>query len=318
MPVLRRKDFTEKPLMKFLLMLIGMALSITILILSIVTVTSIYKDNNSYTSAPKYLIWIFAAVGLMSIVFFLKMRTKINLFKCIVLLILNAVIGIMTYFATDNPMLFIVTAGIYCLTVIFSRILNILIRPTVRSVILNILIISSLILVGYGFFKDSFSSGTFDLEASVPTIITFECVVVAIVSVAEATEMVLSSLKLKVLAKVIASTFSLEILFGLLTMIAIFSFILTRVETVAATGEAWSYGDALWYCFAVVTTVGFGDIVANSQIGRILTVVLGVYGLIVVAVITSIIVNFYNETAGRRDSSELKQIKREEERNINQ
>lgn len=308
MPVIRRKDFTERPLMKFLLMFVGMALSITILILSIITVTSIYQDNNSYTSAPKYLIWIFAAVGLMSIVFFLKMRTKINLLKCIVLLVLNATIGIMTFFANENPYLFIATAGIYCLTVIFSRVFNIFIRPSVRSVILNLLIIASLVLVGYGFFKDSFVGGSFDLEGSLPTIITFECVVVAIVSVAEATEMVLAHLKLKVLAKVIASTFSLEILFGLLTMIAIFSFILTRAEV------GWTYGDALWYCFSVVTTVGFGDIVAETQLGRILTVILGVYGLIVVAVITSIIVNFYNETAGRRDASELKHIEKEVKR----
>lgn len=312
MPVIRRKDFTERPLMKFLLMLIGMALSITILILSIITVTSIYRDNNSYTAAPKYLIWIFAAVGLMSIVFFLKMRTKINLFKCIVLLVLNAAIGVMTYFANENPYLFIATAGVYCLTVIFSRIFNIFVRPTARSVVLNLLIIASLVLVGYGFFKDSFTNGEFDLENSLPTIITFECVVVAIVSVAEATEMVLAHLKLKVLAKVIASTFSLEILFGLLTMIAIFSFILTRAETNVVTGEPWSYADALWYCFSVVTTVGFGDIVANSQLGRILTVILGIYGLIVVAVITSIIVNFYNETQGKRDAAEFRQIKKEE------
>lgn len=309
MPVTKKKDFTERPLMKFILMLIGMALSITILILSIVTVTSIYRDNSSYTNAPKYLIWIFASVGLMSIVFFMKMRTKINLFKCIVLLVVNAAIGVMTYFAADNPYLFIATAGAYCLTVIFSRVLNIFVRPSVRSVILNLLIVASLVLVGYGFFKDSFISGEFDIDSSLPTIITFECVVVAIVSVAEATEMVLSQLKLKVLAKVIASTFSLEILFGLLTMIAIFSFILARTET------DWTYGDALWYSFSVVTTVGFGDIVAQTQLGRILTVILGIYGLIVVAVITSIIVNFYNETAGKRDAAEFKQISKEEKEN---
>ena len=62
-----------------------------------------------------------------------------------------------------------------------------------------------------------------------------------------------------------------------------------------------------------MTTIGFGDFAATSLIGRILTVFLGIYGLIVVAVITSIIVNFYNETAGKKDSKELKEISDDED-----
>ena len=41
------------------------------------------------------------------------------------------------------------------------------------------------------------------------------------------------------------------------------------------------FGDALWYCFAIVTTIGFGDISAVSVPGRILSVILGFYGIIV-------------------------------------
>ena len=54
-------------------------------------------------------------------------------------------------------------------------------------------------------------------------------------------------------------------------------------------------GDALWYCFAVVTTIGFGDFTAVTLTGRVLSVILGLFGIVLVAVITSIIVNFYNE-----------------------
>jgi uncharacterized membrane protein (DUF106 family) len=39
------------------------------------------------------------------------------------------------------------------------------------------------------------------------------------------------------------------------------------------------------------------------------------YGLVVVAVITSIVVNFYNETSGKHDQKELKEIQKEEENN---
>ena len=69
-----------------------------------------------------------------------------------------------------------------------------------------------------------------------------------------------------------------------------FSFAFTYVEQSMPT-----YSDALWYCFAIVTTIGFGDITATSSVGRILSIILGIYGIIVIALITSIIVNFYNE-----------------------
>ena len=57
-----------------------------------------------------------------------------------------------------------------------------------------------------------------------------------------------------------------------------------------------SFENALWFCFATVTTIGYGDVTAATGLGRILSVILGVYGIIVVALITSIIVNFYSET----------------------
>ena len=62
------------------------------------------------------------------------------------------------------------------------------------------------------------------------------------------------------------------------------------------TDEAFtSFWDALWYCFAVVTTIGFGDLTPTTDVGRLLSVILGLYGIVVVALITSIIVNFYGE-----------------------
>jgi hypothetical protein len=81
-----------------------------------------------------------------------------------------------------------------------------------------------------------------------------------------------------------------EILSGLAVLIMCFSFAFTYLEE-----SMTEYSDALWYCFAIVTTIGFGDITATSDVGRILSVILGIYGIIVVALITSIIVNFYNE-----------------------
>ena len=103
-------------------------------------------------------------------------------------------------------------------------------------------------------------------------------------------EIAFSRIKLSILRKILLKTYAAEILFGLLLLMVAFSIVLPSVEF--EIGDFW---DALWYCFAIVTTIGFGDYTAVSIPGRIISVILGIYGLIVVALLTSIIVNFYNE-----------------------
>ena len=73
-----------------------------------------------------------------------------------------------------------------------------------------------------------------------------------------------------------------------------------------------SFGDGLWYCFAVVTTIGFGDIAAGSLAGRILSVILGIYGIIVVSLITSIIINFYTEVKNDKEETDGQQVDEEQ------
>ena len=100
----------------------------------------------------------------------------------------------------------------------------------------------------------------------------------------------ISQMKLNVLLNIIRETYVLEILLGLMLMIIACSSVFTTLEP-----NMTDYWDALWYSFALVTTIGFGDITASTMIGRALSVFLGMYGIIVVAIITSVIVNFYGE-----------------------
>ena len=105
-----------------------------------------------------------------------------------------------------------------------------------------------------------------------------------------------SQIKMDVLRKILKKTYALEILLGLLMLIIAFSIVLPQFEFGIPT-----FWDALWYCFAIVTTIGFGDFSAVTIPGRIISVILGVYGIVVVALITSIIVNFYSETKNTAD-----------------
>ena len=56
-----------------------------------------------------------------------------------------------------------------------------------------------------------------------------------------------------------------------------------------------TYGEAVWYCYAVATTIGFGDVIAEYLLSRILSVVLSITAVLVIALVTGVIVNYYNE-----------------------
>lgn len=111
-----------------------------------------------------------------------------------------------------------------------------------------------------------------------------------------------SRIKIDVLRKIVKKTYAAEILFGMLMLIVAFSIVLPQFDPGIP-----SFADALWYCFAVVTTIGFGDFTTATLPGRAISVVLGLYGIIVVALITSIIVNFYNETKDTADPDETEE-----------
>ena len=102
--------------------------------------------------------------------------------------------------------------------------------------------------------------------------------------------------KMKLLLNILVKTHAFDALVGLMAFIIAFSFMIPVVEP-----NITNFWDAMWYCFTVVTTIGFGDFYATTVVGRILTVVLGIYGIVVVAILTSVVVNFYNEVSKDKD-----------------
>lgn len=55
------------------------------------------------------------------------------------------------------------------------------------------------------------------------------------------------------------------------------------------------YTDALWYCYAVISTAGFGDVVVTTALPKIVSVLVTVYSTLVIAIVTGVVVNFYTE-----------------------
>lgn len=176
----------------------------------------------------------------------------------------------------DSPAARIIS-GVYVLSLVADRIISCIHKRTISNIVLNLL-------VGFILLSIYFETATSEI------LYYMEAIFILLGAILSTLSFVFGRIKVGMLMDIVHQTFAAEIIGGLLLLIFVFSFILMLFETNITT-----YGDALWYCFAIVTTIGFGDIAASSVIGRILSVILGIYGIVVVALITSIIVAFYGE-----------------------
>lgn len=96
--------------------------------------------------------------------------------------------------------------------------------------------------------------------------------------------------RLKILWIILKRTKANHILFGFILFIFAIAALIQYVEP-----NITCYSDALWYCYAVISTAGFGDIITVTFVGKICSVLLTVYAIFVVAIATGVVVNFYNQ-----------------------
>ena len=92
------------------------------------------------------------------------------------------------------------------------------------------------------------------------------------------------------LCKIIPTTHVEHFTLGYVAVLLLVAFGVWQVEP-----DITTFSDGLWYCFAASTTIGFGDIVAVTAVGRILTVILVLYGIFVIALIPGVVVNYFVE-----------------------
>lgn len=290
-------NFLDTGLFKIILMGVAWFLTTVVLIFSVLTFVK--AKNNQLDAASHFMVGVFISLGLTRFASYLKDRKKTSFLRALILLAIDIGLGVLVMFAKYNPYIFSISAGIFALSIILSRIFKLIENHRTRNIVFNIIIMLFAIGMAVGFFHKV------DTDA-LSSIILAECLFISVCAFVEASILSLSQLKLATLGKIIFRTYALEILFGLLTLIVAASLILMYEEPTMSY-----FPDAMWYCFTVVTTIGFGDFAATTLIGRLVTVILGIYGIIVVAVITSIVVNFYNETSGKNDAKELRDIGKE-------
>ena len=296
----KKKFSLSSDVLRIIMVVAGTICSTAVLACSILTIIDINKGTIDH--APGYLFAIFIFLSIARLLTFVKDRTKLNLIRCLVLLAFDVGIGIVALFGKHNVYLFALTGGLYCATIVVSRVFKLIQHHKAKDIVWSVLLILFAVFAGIGLFSST-------QPDDVSYVLVLECIFIAIASFVEVATVAFAQLKVKVLFKIIIHTYSLEIIFGLLTIMVAFSLVFMVYEP-----NITNFGDALWYSFAVVTTIGFGDYAAQTLVGRILTVILGIYGLLVVAILTSVIVNFYNETMGKNADKTAKEIQKEHDK----
>jgi voltage-gated potassium channel len=96
--------------------------------------------------------------------------------------------------------------------------------------------------------------------------------------------------RLKLLYYILKTSGMTKVLYSFLIFFFISAIIIWLIDP-----NVESFFDAIWFCVAVVTTIGFGDVVVTNVVARIVTIVLALYGILVIAVITGVIVYYISK-----------------------
>ena len=87
--------------------------------------------------------------------------------------------------------------------------------------------------------------------------------------------------RLHVLKSILVRTHADKILLTYLVFVVIAALIIQIVEP-----GINRFVDALWYCYAVISTAGFGDIVVTTFSAKVVSVLLTAYSIVVIALVT--------------------------------
>lgn len=101
------------------------------------------------------------------------------------------------------------------------------------------------------------------------------------------------------------------VIVGAAVVIFLGTIIMYNVESNTPNSEIKTMLDALWWCVSTVTTVGYGDVVPVTDLGRVVAMIYMGFGIAMISILLSVIsTNFYK----RRIENEEIQKKEIEEK----
>jgi predicted membrane protein len=92
--------------------------------------------------------------------------------------------------------------------------------------------------------------------------------------------------------------------------IAIFvgTMIMYNLESGVQNSKMKTILDALWWCIATVSTVGYGDVVPVTSLGRIVAIIYMFFGITLIAILLAVVTNtFYKKRIEKGETNKKEQ-----------
>jgi voltage-gated potassium channel Kch len=83
--------------------------------------------------------------------------------------------------------------------------------------------------------------------------------------------------------------------------------IMYNLESGAENSKMKTVLDALWWCIATVTTVGYGDVVPVTSLGRIVAIIYMFFGVTLIAILLAVITNTFYKKRFEKEENEKKE-----------
>ncbi len=283
----QRKEFRHKVKTKLLFYLNAGLSAITLIIGVLVLLAAETTGKVMFAAVAITAASVIAIIQEVIIILMgLNKRTMFVSVSCIFLYVAIIVLTYATTFHLDETGIAIVTVALTSVYIFvrLGKTIFLLVQAKSKGWIINTILIGAL-LTGSIIYLGCNYADALNVLYYVGVFLIIEEVIIFFISI-------LSSSSAVRFIRILVRTHVAEALFGLLFFMVVSSIILEMVEP----DQIATFGDAMWFCFQTITTIGFGDFKIHSFAGRIIIVLLGIYGIVIVALFTSLIVNLYNDS----------------------